>query len=793
MPPGAGAVQFGAMRPHLIVPSLLAAICLGASAAEADTPTVIARADALVKEDKGAEAIALLEAWAKDHPEDKEARARLLTLQVAAKEAELRSLVKEQADERDLMLADKSYDEAKGRSARDVARRLTAAEYLIAQGRATDALETVNAILRDHPEDQAALRMKYRLLERLAQRQREVLVKNRKGGHDRAINEVISQATLPEEKPAVRRQVFTFDEDIDELERARVQHQLEQKVESLVHDKAKVWDVMQQLFTLAGIQYVVVDSAIGEETISLNIQNATIQSVLETVGKLAKVRFAYDRGMVYVDSSDNDNLVTEIIRLKSGLTNVEAPATSTSFQGGSGTGSGSGDSTGNPTNRSGVGANSNNRLGENGQNPSGNGNNNRRPTPGAGGGAANPNGGAGSGATNGQSDLEKLLAKVPDIIVGWPADGRFHLDRKSNTLYVKSTPWAIAELKRLLNAIDYNNVQVLIQARFVEVSEDAFRTLGIKWEGGFGKNPDNPVVRSVLGSAGGTSPNGAASNLIAGTLGQGKTLISANLSALEQENKADTLAEPKILTLNNSEGNIEIVSNRTYVSNYTLQANGYSNSTTNGTVVTNQSNVATPQLQTIETGIQLKIRPSVARNSNIITLHLQPTIREEDLTNTSRFQDFRYVSNPNSSNETTLKYETPTVATRTLETSLHIENGESVALGGMIKERDSSGRESTPFLSSIPVLGGLFGSKTAQNQRSNLVIFVTANIVDPSGAKVGDEIEQLRDTARILLPHMDGEVKDAAPSTQDAAAPKTAPAKSEPTPHIGPNFDKNRR
>ena len=784
------------MRPHLIVPSLLAAICFGASAAEADAPTVIARADALVKDDKGAEAIALLEAWTKDHPEDKEARARLLTLQVAAKEAELRSLVKEQADERDLMLADKSYDEAKGRSAKDVARRLTAAEYLIAQGRATDALETVNAILRDHPEDQAALRMKYRLLERLAERQREALQKNRKSGHDRAVNELISKAAFPEEKPTVRRQVFVFDEDIDELERARVTHQLQQKVESLVHDKAKVWDVMQQLFTLAGIQYVVVDSAIGDETISLNIQNATIQSVLETVGKLAKVRFAYDRGMVYVDSSDNDNLTTEIIRLKSGLTNVEAAATSTSFQGGGGDGSGSG--TGG-TGGSAIGGNNPtdpNRTQANRQNQSQN-----RGTTGTtgrnqnGGGANGQGGQGGQGGAGGQTDLEKFLAKVPEIIVGWPGDGRIYLDRKSNTLYVRSTPWGISELKRLLAALDYNNVQVLIQARFVEVSENALNQLGIAW-GAKSPNPTNPSVAGTIGSLGALPKdlvgNGGGTAL-SGLITRDKLSLQATLSALEQEGKSDTLAEPKILALNNSEGLIEIATSLNYIENYTTQtySGSGSTSTTNGTVVTNSSVVATPQWGTIDVGYQLKIRPSVARNSNVITLHLLPTIKDlvkmETVTN-----GFQYQPSPGS-DVISKDIQRPVIATRNLDSTLHIENGQTVALGGLLSEKDTSDRAGTPFLSSLPVLGALFRSKSSENKRSNLIILVTADIVDPTGAKVGDEIEQLRDTARILLPPADQESKQEARPATEAQPKEAAPAKSEPTPHIGPNFDKNRR
>ena len=111
------------------------------------------------------------------------------------------------------------------------------------------------------------------------------------------------------------------------------------------------------------------------------------------------------------------------------------------------------------------------------------------------------------------------------------------------------------------------------------------------------------------------------------------------------------------------------------------------------------------------------------------------------------------------------------------------------------REFDSSKREGTPFLSTLPVLGGLFGSRSSENQRSNLIILVSANIVDPSGAHVGDEIEKLRDTARILLPPLD------TISAGEMAGPElaTTPAVTTPTPTgvsgpqvVPPNYRGNR-
>ena len=80
-----------------------------------------------------------------------------------------------------------------------------------------------------------------------------------------------------------------------------------------------------------------------------------------------------------------------------------------------------------------------------------------------------------------KSDVESFMEQI-ETLVPWPEGSVWYLDRKSNTLFVRSTPSTVAEVKRLIRAIDYNNVQVLIEAKFVEVSEDAFKELGVDWK-----------------------------------------------------------------------------------------------------------------------------------------------------------------------------------------------------------------------------------------------------------------------------------------------------------------------
>ena len=706
--------------------------------ARADSP--VAQAEALVGAGNHKEAVELLEKWLADHPDDKAAKGKLLQVQIAGKEAEIRSLLKQQANSTELMMEDPDYVAARRLSKADVKKRLEKAEYLVSQRRYSEAGELCNGILADYPEEPATSLLKYRLLDTMARKERESLARERDGQHDVAINDTIKNAIYPAEKPKVTRQVMIFDEDISDIERAQVAVRLQEKID-LNHNQAKVWDVMQALFAVAGINYVVLDSALGDETISLHIVNDSVESALNAISKLTKIRFAYHAGTVFVSSDANEGLVSEIIRLKSGLTDVSATVTSSSFDSGGTT------SNGNNNGNGGQNGSSNQPFGGNGTNT---------PSTNAAAAAASATGGAGGG-----SDLEKFLAKIPEQVVGWPSEGKIYLDRKSNSLYVKATPWAISELKRLLHGLDYNNVQVLIEARFIQVTEEASQALGIAWQQGqvgstaqaaFG-SPTAPAISPATKIN--TNGNGA---MITGFLQKGDLSLTATLKALQKEGKSDTLAEPKILTLNNQNGLIEIAENYPYIENYTITSNsssGYNQNNNNNNInnpyVTISSNVATPVWSSQDIGYQLKIQPSVARNSDIITLKLQPKIKQVSLDNVIA-NGFEYLPSSNATSTIKKDIQKPRFSTRTLETTLHVANGKTVALGGLVKELDSKSSEGTPFLKSIPILGRLFSSDNSKNERSNLIILVTATIVDPTGAKVGDDILRLRDTARVLLP-----------------------------------------
>lgn len=680
------------------------------------------------------------------------------TARVSALEAEIRALVEEQSKAAGpagaAVAAD--YAAAKARAGEDVRRRLQFVEYYLANNDYTRAVDACNAILVDHPHEPATVRLKYRILTAMVGRERAIIERERAYRNEESLADAQARGILPKDGPRIARTFLVFDEDVEEAERAAVRRKLQERV-TLNYDGVVVGEVLKPLFAIAGINYVILDRALSSETLTLHLVDDTVENALKTIAKLVDVRYNYSGNTVFIGAADSEVMVSEIIRLSSGLTDVVTELqTMEPASGGEGGGGAATPAQPQPQ-----------QQGQNGQ---------------------------------ASTDLERFLEKVPDIVAGWPEDGKMYLDRKSNTLYVRSTPAAIGELKRLLRALDYHSAQVLIETRFVEVLEGAERSLGVDW-GFAGSNGTftlgGPMGGGVQTPTAGLTFQDITTPIAAGTAGSGglnlgmlfspsgNLGIKAAIQALESEEKAEQLAEPRILTLNNSIGNIRLTQSVSYIKSYT-----YSN-TTSDSVTDNNGNVTNvtnsnpqPEWGKDYEGITLRIRPSIARNSDIITIEVQPTVRVLLNRNTTTI---RVQTGSNTDTQQPLNVENPDFRTRTLATTLHIRNGQTVVLGGLTQDNTTVGDSGVPGVRTVPFLGRLFSKKASSMTRSNLLIFVTAHIIDPSGAKIGEDIVRLRDTAAVVLPEeaRQAEAESRAGEAQraaDAAAAARAAGERKPVP-----------
>ena len=749
----------------------------------------VTRANVLAAAGHRDEAVALLTLRISTNPDDALAKQTLLSLRIAQMEEEIRQILGEQSRAKELVVGDPDYEAARNRADAAVTKRLDVAEYYAHNRRYAEAAMVCNAILRDYPHHPAALKLKYRILTEMVERERSELLKDKALRRDDAINDAIDDAIMPGEKPKSKRTIFVFDEDIAAVEREALQKKLLQRVD-LIYDgtngtkSVQVREVLQPLFALTGINYVILDSALSTETLTIHLVHETVETALSTIAKLVNIRYNYSGGTVFISSADSEVMVTEIVRIHSGLTDVKTEPKLGGTPGGGGS-SGGGNSGGQGSGNGGAGA------------------------------GLLAGGGGEEGGGGGQefvSDLERFLEKVPEIVVGWPAEGKIYFERKSNSIFVRATPSAILETKRLLAALDYNSTQVLIEARFIEVTDAGAKELGVDWAGGGNKGdaylsaPTTGLALPTPTDGGATLTNtfGNVSNIAPGTGGLLAQLLvapndylkfKATISAMETNGKADTLSEPKILTLSNAVGFIEVKQDISYISGYTSAGSNNSpafpDNPNDGNVINPGYNYSSttlvPEFTTDQSGIELRIRPSVARNSDIITLSITPSVREM-----VRGPEPITFNNSNGANggvpiQNSIE-RPPQFDTRRLATALHVKNGGTVALGGLTKEKAQESTTGVPFFSRVPVIGSLFRRDSKSSERRNLMIFVTAHIVDPEGAKQGGEIQHLRNTARVVLP----DNVDNLPTSADAAV--KVPVQAENTADdAGPIWRRERR
>jgi len=339
------------------------------------------------------------------------------------------------------------------------------------------------------------------------------------------------------------------------------------------------------------------------------------------------------------------------------------------------------------------------------------------------------------GGVGGVASISKVTT-IKDVLenaVSWPSDSKINLDERTGALIITNTPTNLKVIENILYNLDIDATQVLVEARFVEIYVTDLNELG------FNLSLDSPwVVYKDDGKPTYQVSSGSGSKFAAftGASDEGLNLayqglltkpqFSAVLHALEKKTSLKTLSAPKITTLNNQTASIEIVDEFVYPTRYEptlikqdLDNDGKFDHTVKGIKETRFVNV--PQgFETRPIGILLKVTPSVGKDKDVIALTLNPEVSE------AIDNAFEY------SGEVKL----PKFETRGLNTNIVVHNGDTIVLGGLIKESRTKTRTKVPLLGDLPVLGGLFRKDSDSVKRKNLLIFVTASILSPEGEKL---------------------------------------------------------
>ncbi|MFA6188107.1 MAG: secretin N-terminal domain-containing protein [Sulfuricurvum sp.] len=271
-------------------------------------------------------------------------------------------------------------------------------------------------------------------------------------------------------------------------------------------------------------------------------------------------------------------------------------------------------------------------------------------------------------------------------------------DETTNSLIVIASDELFKSLETTILSLDHERQQVYVRAKIIEISENKSQEIGIKYGLSGGQIGSNGLFTfdTLLGD-GATSAISLDSALLGAftlpSLTSGIAL-GANIALLNTNGAADILSEPSILCIDNQESSIYVGKTESISAGTTLTGTGIS-----------QENFTRQDI-----GLTLKIKPRLSNDHKVL---LGVTAKLEDI-------------EPNSIASR------PSTTKREVLTSAIVNNGESVIIGGLIREKNGDENTKIPFLGDIPILGNLFKSKATKHDKINLVIILTPYIIEKS-------------------------------------------------------------
>jgi general secretion pathway protein D len=417
------------------------------------------------------------------------------------------------------------------------------------------------------------------------------------------------------------------------------------------------------------------------------------------------------------------------------------------------------------------------------------------------------------GRADAKTMLQSMGVQFPTIT---QADGR--ADAASATFWPHSGVLIVRNTQDNLDMVDAlvdqanasQPKQVEIESKFIEVTQNNLKELGFDWLLGPFKVGD----KGAFGS-GGTSVNSTAANPanfpfvdpatkqpigqfpVTGGNRSGSLAISANaldallfpgasgvapgifglagvftdpqfqvvIRALNQKKGVDLLSAPKVTTKSGQRAIIEVVREFRYPSTFTPPQVP---SIAGGSTGINQTlpvvvTPTTPQTwETRNTGVTLEVEPVVGENATTIDLNLVPQVVE--------FEGFiNYGSPINAVGVNTIGgaistsvpvlltqnvINQPVFSTRKVTTSVSVYDGQTVVLGGLMREDVQKTEDKTPIIGDIPLVGRLFRTNVDQHIKRNLVIFVTARVITPAGLAFNNEEEEEEGLLPPALPEV---------------------------------------
>ena len=294
------------------------------------------------------------------------------------------------------------------------------------------------------------------------------------------------------------------------------------------------------------------------------------------------------------------------------------------------------------------------------------------------------------------SFTQALQVVAPDVrVVQLPMPGQIAL---------VGPPPSVRVAREFIDKADVVAPLIVLDTEVLEVDETVAKNLGLQ----FGSAVVSSTFSEMQPPA---NPDGTPGR-IGRFQGLSRTPISftAQLNLLIQNGKGRVLADPRITTLSGRTASIRAGDTISILT------------TTAGNVGT----IATTQVQSFQTGVTLDITPSVTPDGGI-TVYLHPVVNSLIGTNAG----------------------VPEISTRDTQTTVHLQNDETLVIGGLIQESDTRTTTKVPILGDIPLVGRVFRNDNVQGQRNELIIVVTPHIVKPGTAMPGPAVREIPTAAPL--------------------------------------------
>ncbi|MDP3824470.1 MAG: type II secretion system secretin GspD [Burkholderiales bacterium] len=359
-----------------------------------------------------------------------------------------------------------------------------------------------------------------------------------------------------------------------------------------------------------------------------------------------------------------------------------------------------------------------------------------------------------------------------------PSTGGFvQADPATNALIITAPEPMYKQLRVLIDQLDSRRAQVYIESMIVEVQGEDAANFGLQWQGLLGRNGDSNGI--VAGTNFGTTGNlltidkaqaGGSTAAASLTLGEGLNIgwitkiagtygLAAIANILQSRANTNIVSTPNLITLDNEEAKIIVGSNVPFITGQ----------------FTNTGTATSSPFQTIE------------RKDVGITLRIKPQIGEGGTVRMVIFQESSSLSTsvaPGTSNAG------PSTNKRSIESTVVVDDGQILVLGGLIEDKYTDNRAKIPLLGDIPYLGALFRNDTRTKTRTNLMVFLRPIIMRDAATSnkvsldrydlIRAEQKESQPKATLVLPIGSAPVLPPLRRLEDSTTPLSVPPAERP-------------